>query len=103
MTKVLNADVTEKTGSNDPAVQTKGAISRRTWLAGAAMAGVGAVCLSATRAEAKMKPELAKYQDTPKGEAKCSGCSHFQEPDACKVVDGKISPEGWCQLFAKKS
>jgi hypothetical protein len=45
-----------------------------------------------------------KYQDKPgKGGAKCSGCSLFTPPNACKVVTGKISPNGWCTAWAKKA
>jgi hypothetical protein len=27
----------------------------------------------------------------------------FQPPNACKVVEGEISPRAWCQLFVKKT
>ncbi len=36
-----------------------------------------------------------KYQDKPKGAAECDKCSLFIDPEACKVVKGKISPKGW--------
>jgi hypothetical protein len=44
-----------------------------------------------------------KYVDKPgpKG-AKCSGCSLFVKPNACTLVHGKISPNGWCIAWAKK-
>lgn len=94
--------------TQDPEIQGKreadmDGISRRAWLGGAAMVvGVGATCMMATSAAAKTSQKDAKYQDKPQGSDKCSGCTQFQAPDACQVVDGKISPEGWCQLFAKK-
>jgi hypothetical protein len=50
----------------------------------------------------------AKYQATPKGAAHCSICNYFipgPKPDAngtCKQVAGVISPNGWCQFYAKK-
>ncbi len=43
------------------------------------------------------------YQPSPKDGRQCDGCMLFQAPDACQVVDGKISPTAWCKLWAKKS
>ncbi len=79
-------------------------ISRRRFLGAAALASGGAL-LAATPALAgsKFSQAMAKYQPTPKGASRCDGCTQFQAPDACKVVDGKISPSGWCLLYAKKS
>jgi High potential iron-sulfur protein len=33
----------------------------------------------------------------------CSNCSLFQEPNACTLVDGEISPAGWCKFWVKKT
>lgn len=38
----------------------------------------------------------------PKGQ-KCSGCALFTAPAACKLVKGKISPNGYCIAFAPKA
>jgi hypothetical protein len=54
-------------------------------------------------AQEKMSQAVAKYQGTPKGDQRCDGCMLFQPPNACKVVEGEISPSGWCQLFVKKT
>ena len=54
-------------------------------------------------AQEKMSQADAKYQGTPKGDQRCDGCMLFQPPNACKVVQGEISPSGWCQLFVKKT
>jgi len=27
----------------------------------------------------------------------------FEPPNACKVVEGEISPSAWCHLFVKKT
>ena len=43
------------------------------------------------------------YQSSPKDGRQCDDCMLFQAPDACKVVDGKISASGWCKLWAKKA
>jgi hypothetical protein len=26
----------------------------------------------------------------------------FEAPNSCKTVEGTISPEGWCMVYAKK-
>lgn len=41
----------------------------------------------------------AQYQPMPKGLFSCAVCSFFIKPKSCKVVDGEISPIGWCKLF----
>lgn len=30
---------------------------------------------------------------------KCRKCRFWQTPDACIVVEGKISPRGWCAIW----
>ena len=81
-------------------------LSRRTLLRGAALTGAGALlALGAARpalAAGKLSQSAANYQPTPKGSQKCSNCNQWQQPDACKVVDGKVAPNGWCSLYAQK-
>jgi hypothetical protein len=66
-------------------------------------AGAAALLLPLRQAAAKMKQSSVAYQDSPKGDQKCSNCSLFQEPNACTLVDGDISPEGWCRFWVKKA
>ena len=77
-------------------------VSRRTILIGAAGA-VPLLVLGATGAQAKMAQSAVRYQDTPKDGKRCDGCNLFIAPNACKSVDGKISPSGWCALWVKKA
>jgi hypothetical protein len=54
-------------------------------------------------APVKVPQESVKYQAQPKGDQKCSGCTHFiAESNTCKLVEGQVSPDGWCTLWAKK-
>jgi hypothetical protein len=80
------------------------AFSRRVVLLRSAgcVAGAAAVLLPLKEAAAKMSQPSVAYQDSPKGDQKCSNCSLFQEPNACTLVDGNISPEGWCKFWVKK-
>jgi hypothetical protein len=83
-------------------------ISRRRVLTVAAgavgtVAGATAMIGISTPAQAAKAPQKAvKYQDTPKGEQRCDNCALFEPPSSCKTVDGTISPEGWCIVYAKK-
>ena len=54
----------------------------------------------ASRAADKMTRTQAEYQDTPNGIYSCGLCSLFEAPDGCKVVEGKVSKDGWCKAFA---
>ncbi len=81
-------------------------ISRRVALSGAALAlGAAAIATMASPAAAQQKigQADANYQGTPKGDQRCGSCVNFQSPNACKFVQGDISPSGWCQLFTPKS
>lgn len=52
----------------------------------------------------KVKKEAVQYQKQPKGDQRCGLCLHFQpESNSCKLVEGQISPNGWCILWAKKA
>jgi len=80
--------------------------SRRTILLGGVgcVTGIVASLQSARYASAaKMAPTAVAYQDSPKGTQECSNCAFFEAPNACKVVDGNISPSAWCKLWAKKA
>ena len=78
-------------------------VSRRTVLIAAAGAAP-LLTLGATGAKAaKMAQSAVKYQASPKDGKQCDGCKLFVAPNACKSVDGTISPTGWCALWVKKA
>jgi len=68
-------------------------------LALAASAGLAAAT-EPTSAQTKMSKQDAEYQDTPKDIRMCATCTLFEAPRSCKVVEGDISPNGWCKVFA---
>ncbi len=81
-------------------------ISRRAALSGTAIvlgAATAATVLRQAAAQEKISQAIAKYQGTPNGNNHCELCNNFQPPNACKFVQGEISPKGWCQLFTPKS
>src|SRR6516162_4639658 len=80
------------------------ALSRRTIVTRGVAGAAGAAVLLGlvSEASAKMAQKAAEYQNAPKGDQECSNCSLFQEPNACTLIDGEISPKGWCKFWVKK-
>ena len=102
-------------------------LSRRTWLKGLALfsaaSGVPSLVAS-TIAEAKASKAAVHYRDYPKGMQMCHMCRYYiagggrrggmggmcmggggsmmgmMGAGACQVVAGRISPMGWCDLYA---
>jgi secreted PhoX family phosphatase len=80
------------------------ALSRRKLLGGAAFAAAAAGLMPLrARAQQKVAQSAVQYQTSPKNGQQCNSCSHFKAPSSCEVVDGSISPNGWCALYTKKS
>jgi hypothetical protein len=77
-------------------------LTRAAWLAGATLAGT-VIPIQTASAQQKASKEAMKYQDKPNGDQKCSNCMQFEAPSSCKVVDGTISPNGYCIAWVKKA
>jgi hypothetical protein len=85
-------------------------MTRRSFVAGAVIlpALAGAVLAETTTAQAKGSQASVKYQSTPKNGQKCSDCKFYVPGKSstangtCQIVDGSISPNGWCIAFQKK-
>jgi hypothetical protein len=72
-------------------------------LMGAAVNAISAgllLRLAPTQASEKMTRQQAEYQDKPNSIYSCALCTLFEKPNACKVVAGEVSPDGWCKAFA---
>ena len=76
------------------------------------MLGIIAPFMSAHTRQAqatKVSKEAMQYRDKPNGKQSCSNCLQFipgKTPEAdgeCKVVEGSINPQGWCNAYAPKS
>jgi hypothetical protein len=80
-------------------------LSRRQVMRGAAVTvgGIAVLFSLASPAGAKMTFQGSGYQPMPKGDQNCAGCSLFQSPSSCILVDGNISPKGWCRFYRKKN
>jgi len=80
--------------------------SRRIVLRAALAAGCGLWLPVALAAEESKKVSQASvnYQAKPKGDQKCASCANFvAASNTCKVVEGTVSPEGWCRVWVMKA
>ena len=86
-------------------------LSRRALLARAGLAVTGLIAGAApspTMADEeiseadKITQADAHYQKSPKGPQRCKICLQFAAPNQCKIVQGPIVPQGWCQFFAAR-
>jgi hypothetical protein len=64
----------------------------------ACAAGILAASLKSAQAK-KASQAAASYQNAPNQNQSCSRCQHFRPPSSCQVVEGRISPNGWCRLY----
>jgi High potential iron-sulfur protein len=84
----------------------KRGLDRRAMLRRAAVFAAAAPLLAfATQesvADEKLSQKDAEYQPTPKNGQSCATCQHFIAPSSCKLVKGKISPQGWCTFWGPK-
>ncbi len=62
----------------------------------AIVAGVAALPRRA-QAQVKVAQKLVQYiPQSKKPTQLCSNCANFVVPNACKIVEGEIAPNGWC-------
>jgi len=85
-----------------------GSASRRAILFNSVSIAAGGFILSAPAArnalaQTKLTHEIAKYQETPKNDQKCSTCVQFVPPASCKIVADPTNPDGWCQFYGAKT
>ena len=82
-------------------------IKRAALLTGVAIVPLLDICGKAFAAD-KLTKESVKYQDKGKEGKDCDDCIQFipgktaKDIGACKVVEGAISPHGYCLAFTPK-
>ena len=82
--------------------------SRRAFFKTMGAVAAAATCSAAAPAKAqdykpqdqkKLTQAAARYQDHPKGNEICATCPYFISPKSCALVEGEISPSGWCPIY----
>ena len=84
--------------------------TRRTFLQGMIVlpALAGLLTAAASADASKASKAAMHYQDSPNGTSQCSGCKYFVPGESataagsCQIVDGSISPKGYCMAFTAK-
>jgi len=94
-------------GQPEPGKLNPEGLERRRFLGAALAIGGGAAAASivgSDPAAAKTSKAAANYQSSPKGGLRCSGCRFFSARNkSCQLVDGEISPSGWCKFYKAAS
>ena len=69
--------------------------------AGAALAACPALAVGPTLADwRKMTKKEAGYVEKAKSAAQiCAQCLYFIDPNDCVIVQGPVSPHGWCTYY----
>jgi hypothetical protein len=86
-------------------------MTRQEWLRGGirlagAIAMVGLASAAGQARAAKAAKSDFAYQTKPKDGKRCATCKlYLVEPDGkteCAVVEGEVSPDGWCLAYSPK-
>ncbi|HEY1882762.1 MAG TPA: hypothetical protein VGG51_06960 [Candidatus Cybelea sp.] len=83
---------------------------RRSFLEGLVLLPALAATLSGVAAadSSKASKSAMHYQSSPNGSMQCAGCKFFipgsdaKSDGTCQVVDGAISPTGYCMAYSAK-
>jgi len=83
------------------------ALAAASWFIGAAaLAALLPSC--AVLGQVKLAKSAIAYQETAKNGKDCDDCIQFvpgtsaQAPATCKIVEGTVSPHGYCRAFTPK-
>ncbi len=66
------------------------------------MLAIGTVTFLTSPLQAKVTKIVVKYQEKSTNGKKCKECLNFlASTNECKLVEGKMNPEGWCSYYVK--
>jgi hypothetical protein len=101
----------ELTREIDMGERENAGMTRQQWLRGG-MRLAGAITVIAltgaagSATAAKVAKSDFSYQPKPKDGKRCANCRlYLVEPDGktgCAVVEGEVSPDGWCMAYSPK-
>ena len=69
------------------------------------LGAIGAISIASSanaQVATKAQQKAVMRQQTPKDGKQCIGCQHYEVASSRRTVDGEISANGYCSLFAKK-
>lgn len=75
-------------------------LARRCLVFALVVGPVAALAAAPRRARAKVPQRSVQYRPQPNGAERCAACVHYRRTEgACELVEGDISPDGWCALY----
>jgi hypothetical protein len=78
-------------------------ISRRTLLIGGLVAGAASLqATTGAKATARVSQAAVHLQTASDGAKNCGACKHFMGPSACRFVEGPVSSNDYCWIWAGK-
>jgi hypothetical protein len=81
-------------------------LSRRSILKGAALLAGGTLIAGVMASKEALAQKAAKgsmqYRDRPNEDKQCSNCAQFIPNNGCQIVEGTVSPQGYCIAWQKK-
>ena len=88
-------------------MESDSGVSRRGALRAGLTVLAGGLIATTARAQtdegSKVEKSVVQYQYHPNADGShCGICANFIAPESCKVVAGKIDPNGYCIAFAPK-
>ena len=87
---------------DNPKLSRRSALRAAALLAGASLTA-SMVPTKGALAQQKASKQSMKYQDKPDGDKQCGNCLHFSPNSSCAIVEGTVSPKGYCIAWVKKS
>ena len=75
-------------------------VSRRAAIFGSVAAAISGFWAKTVEAQRRVSKRYALYRNRPNGRQRCGGCRYFRDPGSCVRVEGRISPMGYCDLYA---
>jgi hypothetical protein len=89
--------------NDNPKLSRRSALRAAALLAGAAL-NASMVRSKEALAQQKASKQSMQYQEKPNGDKQCSNCLHFvPRNNSCAIVEGTVSPTGYCVAWVKKS
>ena len=82
-------------------------LSRRSILRGAGLLAGAALTAGFVPSKEALAQKASQgamnYADKPNGDKRCSNCLNFMPPTGCAIVEGTISPNGYCIAWVKQT
>jgi len=77
-------------------------LSRRALLTGGVVASSGLLLASKASATARLSRAAVHFETSASNGNNCGACKHFLAPSSCRFVEGSVSSDCSCWIWASK-